>query len=114
MSVLLRVVRNIRGKVFLIAPYWEAQPWFGVPLASPPRVSLPSQQGSRTTPGVTQTSRLEFVLATLSGSYSEQAFDSMLSVHRLLSMRQYQSCWRRFQYFLGLRDMPKVIADLSS
>lgn len=57
--------------------------------------SVPSHKGNRTIPGVTPATCLEFLQATLSISYSEQATNSMPSALRLSSVRQYQSCWRR-------------------
>lgn len=32
----------------------------------------------------------------------------MLSAHRLSSVRQYESCWSRFQHFLRVKDVPQV------
>lgn len=50
---------------------WRAE--VVVPSAPPPRISLLSQQGSHTSPGVTETTHLEFLRAALSRSYTWSA-----------------------------------------
>lgn len=59
-------------------------------------VSVPRQQPCRTCTSITSASRLEFLWGTLSHNFSMKVVDMILRVHRPSSVRQYESCWRRF------------------
>ncbi|KAK3886844.1 hypothetical protein Pcinc_009030 [Petrolisthes cinctipes] len=88
-SVLLKAIlklRTFRGRVLLIAPRWPAQPC------------------------VTETTRLEFLRGVLSKRFTKETVDKMLRAHRQSSVRQYESCWKRFQDFLR-RHPSRVISE---
>ncbi|XP_076065921.1 uncharacterized protein LOC143039577 [Oratosquilla oratoria] len=82
-----------------------------VPFSPSTRVSLPGQQPYRTSPSVTSTSRLEFLRGALGQLFSTEAVDKMLRAHRPSSVRQYESCWRRFQDFLRRHAIVTISAS---
>lgn len=79
-----------------------------VPSAPISEAGMPRQQGSCIAPSVTEATCLEFLRAALSHFYLKPAVESMLSAHHPSSVRQYQSCWKRFQHFLELNYQPQV------
>ncbi|XP_045106652.1 uncharacterized protein LOC123501712 [Portunus trituberculatus] len=88
--VLLRVMqtfRSYKGRVLLITPYWPAQPC------------------------ITSASRLEFLRRALYHRFSSTAVDKMLRAHRPSSVRQYESCWRRFQDYVRVHEVEVISAS---
>ncbi|KAK8392751.1 hypothetical protein O3P69_014886 [Scylla paramamosain] len=67
-----------------------------VPQLATPGVSLPSGQGHLPTPFVTEVTRLEFLKVGLAGRFPPSAVQTMLKAHQPSSIKQYESCWRRF------------------
>lgn len=79
-------------------------------------VSLPRQWTVDVVADVTSTSRVEFLRSVLVKQFSDQVANIMLRALRPSSVRQYESCWRRFQDFLRQHSItslsPSVVLDL--
>ncbi|MPC32535.1 hypothetical protein E2C01_025852 [Portunus trituberculatus] len=86
-----------------------------VPKPAIPGGSLPSGHGHLPTPLVTEVTRLEFLKAGLARRFLPSAVETMLKAHRPSSIKQYDSCWRRYQAFLRrgrvLQVSEKVVMD---
>ncbi|KAK3887291.1 hypothetical protein Pcinc_008555 [Petrolisthes cinctipes] len=81
-----------------------------VPASPSVGIGVPLQHPVCTTPSVTETTRLEFLRGVLSKRFTKETVDKMLRAHRQSSVRQYESCWKRFQDFLR-RHPSRVISE---
>ncbi|KAK3886697.1 hypothetical protein Pcinc_009163 [Petrolisthes cinctipes] len=81
-----------------------------VPASPSVGIGMPLQHPVCTTPSVTETTRLEFLRGVLSKRFTKETVDKMLRAHRQSSVRQYESCRKRFQDFLR-RHPSRVISE---
>lgn len=72
----------------------------GLPASSPTRFSLPHRQPCLTSSDITASSRVDFLRKGLQRQFSGEAVETMIKALRPSSIRQYESCWRRFQSFM--------------
>ena len=104
--------RRFRGKVLLIAPFWTAQPWFHqlIEWCPQPLMLIIVSVGptSSPTPDIAKTTRLEFLKHGLLKNYSRESVETMLAAHRPSTIRQYESCWKRFQVYLKLKHITNL------